>query len=79
MGSILSLLVSAEGAHLTEGSQALLGVLSEIGFWVHSGLVLIFLNLLPYGKHFHNPREWSSLDSLRRRTQAIALYLLRHA
>ncbi len=23
------------------------------GFWTHSLLVLIFLNLLPYGKHFH--------------------------
>ena len=30
-----------------------LRVLSEIGFWTHSGLVLVFLNLLPYGKHFH--------------------------
>ncbi|MFQ5807246.1 MAG: (Fe-S)-binding protein [Phycisphaerae bacterium] len=23
------------------------------GFWIHSALVLLFLNLLPYGKHFH--------------------------
>ena len=23
------------------------------GFWTHASLVLIFLNLLPYGKHFH--------------------------
>jgi Fe-S oxidoreductase/nitrate reductase gamma subunit len=23
------------------------------GFWAHSALVLFFLNLLPYGKHFH--------------------------
>ncbi len=23
------------------------------GFWIHAGLVLLFLNLLPYGKHFH--------------------------
>ncbi len=28
-------------------------VLWQVGFWVHSALVLIFLNLLPYGKHFH--------------------------
>ncbi|MEW6253085.1 MAG: (Fe-S)-binding protein [Planctomycetota bacterium] len=28
-------------------------VLWQIGFWTHSALVLIFLNLLPYGKHFH--------------------------
>jgi Fe-S oxidoreductase len=27
--------------------------LGTIGFWAHSGLVLLFLNLLPYGKHFH--------------------------
>lgn len=32
------------------------GVLTAIkhaGFWTHSALVLIFLNLLPYSKHFH--------------------------
>jgi len=28
-------------------------VLWQIGFWAHSALVLLFLNLLPYGKHFH--------------------------
>ena len=28
-------------------------VLGQIGFWTHSMLVLLFLNLLPYGKHFH--------------------------
>jgi Fe-S oxidoreductase len=28
-------------------------VVGTIGFWAHSGLVLLFLNLLPYGKHFH--------------------------
>jgi len=28
-------------------------VLWHVGFWTHSALVLIFLNLLPYGKHFH--------------------------
>src|SRR4029079_4916656 len=28
-------------------------VLAHIGFWTHSSLVLIFLNLLPYSKHFH--------------------------
>jgi Fe-S oxidoreductase len=25
----------------------------HLGFWAHSALVLLFLNLLPYGKHFH--------------------------
>ena len=38
---------------LTGLSQEVLEVLSQVGFWVHSGLVLIFMNLLPYGKHFH--------------------------
>jgi Fe-S oxidoreductase len=28
-------------------------VCGHIGFWTHSALVLIFLNLLPYSKHFH--------------------------
>ncbi|MBK9120893.1 MAG: (Fe-S)-binding protein [Phycisphaerales bacterium] len=28
-------------------------VLWHLGFWLHAGLVLLFLNLLPYGKHFH--------------------------
>src|SRR6187399_1784501 len=28
-------------------------VLAHAGFWSHSTLVLIFLNILPYSKHFH--------------------------
>jgi Fe-S oxidoreductase len=27
--------------------------LAHVGFWTHSSLVLLFLNLLPYSKHFH--------------------------
>lgn len=27
--------------------------IAHAGFWTHSALVLIFLNLLPYSKHFH--------------------------
>ena len=27
--------------------------LAHAGFWWHSAFVLIFLNLLPYSKHFH--------------------------
>jgi Fe-S oxidoreductase/nitrate reductase gamma subunit len=30
-----------------------LAVLQHLGFWTHVALVLIFLNLLPYSKHFH--------------------------
>ena len=29
----------------------------------------------PAGRHYHRVDEWSSLDSLRRRTQALALFL----
>ncbi|HMJ11525.1 MAG TPA: (Fe-S)-binding protein [Polyangiaceae bacterium] len=28
-------------------------VLGHIGFWTHATLVLVFLNILPYSKHFH--------------------------
>ena len=31
----------------------LIAFLWQAGFWVHVGLVLLFLNLLPYTKHFH--------------------------
>ncbi|MBN2804814.1 MAG: 4Fe-4S dicluster domain-containing protein [Deltaproteobacteria bacterium] len=28
-------------------------VIADTGFYIHSVLVLVFLNILPYGKHFH--------------------------
>jgi len=34
-------------------SPGVLVVLAHVGFWVHSTLVLVFLNLLPHSKHFH--------------------------
>jgi Fe-S oxidoreductase len=34
------------------GSETLVWV-ARAGFWAHSSLVLIFLNILPYTKHFH--------------------------
>jgi Fe-S oxidoreductase len=34
-------------------SPTALIVLAHAGFWAHSSLVLIFLNILPYSKHFH--------------------------
>lgn len=34
-------------------SDGTLTVLQHIGFWWHSAFVLIFLNILPYSKHFH--------------------------
>lgn len=27
--------------------------LAHLGYWLHSALVLVFLNILPYSKHFH--------------------------
>ena len=38
---------------LSGASVPTLVVLAHAGFWVHSSLVLIFLNILPYSKHFH--------------------------
>lgn len=68
MHTLIAPLAQSEGAlgwHLAEpagslsalilsglGSSALV-VLAHIGFWTHSTLVLVFLNLLPYTKHFH--------------------------
>lgn len=45
-GSFFSLLLADTGL-----SQLVL--LSQVGFWTHASLVLIFLNILPYSKHFH--------------------------
>ena len=38
---------------LANASPITLKVLQHLGFWWHSSFVLIFLNLLPYSKHFH--------------------------
>ena len=45
-GSLFALLLSGLGS-------TSLVVLAHAGYWTHSSLVLIFLNLLPYTKHFH--------------------------
>jgi Fe-S oxidoreductase len=45
-GSLFALALSGLGS-------STLVVLGHAGFWTHSTLVLIFLNLLPYTKHFH--------------------------
>lgn len=44
---------SAFAVLLAESDLALLSRLAQIGFWTHSTLVLVFLNILPYSKHFH--------------------------
>ena len=38
---------------LTDLSPTSLRVMEQLGFWTHTSLVLIFLNILPYSKHFH--------------------------
>lgn len=38
---------------LNGASDSTLNALRHFGFWTHSALVLLFLNLLPYSKHFH--------------------------
>ncbi|HKY37294.1 MAG TPA: (Fe-S)-binding protein [Polyangiaceae bacterium] len=45
-GSLVSVLLSGL-------SVPALVILAHAGFWTHSTLVLIFLNILPYSKHFH--------------------------
>jgi len=41
-------------ATLVQGSpDGAITALKHVGFWTHVALVLIFLNLLPYSKHFH--------------------------
>ncbi|MCH7527031.1 MAG: (Fe-S)-binding protein [Planctomycetes bacterium] len=36
-----------------DAGDGTLTFLAHLGFWTHTSLVLIFLNLLPYSKHFH--------------------------
>ncbi|UCE60693.1 MAG: (Fe-S)-binding protein [Phycisphaerales bacterium] len=45
-GSVAAMMVQG----LPDGA---LTVVKHAGFWIHAALVLIFLNLLPYSKHFH--------------------------
>ncbi len=47
-GSAVAMLLTAY-----DPPTSTLVVLSHAGFWVHSSLVLIFLNILPFTKHFH--------------------------
>ncbi|MBX3188100.1 MAG: (Fe-S)-binding protein [Labilithrix sp.] len=44
---------SAMATALKKLSPDVLVILAQVGFWTHSSLVLIFLNILPYSKHFH--------------------------
>ena len=44
---------SAFAVLLSGASLSTLLVLAHAGFWAHATLVLVFLNILPYSKHFH--------------------------
>jgi len=47
-GSVLGLIFSGLGL-----SEGVLQLIRQAGFWIHAALPLIFLNILPYSKHFH--------------------------
>lgn len=38
---------------VADASVSSLLVMAHFGFWTHATLVLVFLNILPYSKHFH--------------------------
>ncbi len=44
---------SVIAAALGGASPGALHFLARLGFWAHSTLVLVFLNILPFSKHFH--------------------------
>jgi Fe-S oxidoreductase len=44
---------TAAAAALSGASVPVLVGLAHAGFWTHATLVLVFLNILPYSKHFH--------------------------
>ncbi|UCG31638.1 MAG: (Fe-S)-binding protein [Phycisphaerales bacterium] len=44
---------SAAALGMQNISEGGLRFLLHLGFWTHTSLVLIFLNILPYSKHFH--------------------------
>ena len=46
----ISIIVGQTFVGLSEGAQVVIG---EIAYWVHLGVVLLFLTELPHGKHFH--------------------------
>jgi glutamate carboxypeptidase len=68
----------AAEAGLAVGEAPLQGGGSDANLFAAAGVPSID-GLGPYGKHFHEREEWSSVESLRRRTEALATFLLEHA
>lgn len=56
---------SALAIALQDSSDGVLSFLAHAGFWWHSAFVLIFLNLLPYSKHFHIITNWPNVFASR--------------
>ncbi|MCB9717839.1 MAG: M20/M25/M40 family metallo-hydrolase [Myxococcales bacterium] len=68
----------AAAAGLKVGEAPLQGGGSDANLLAAHGVPCID-GLGPHGQYFHNPREWSSLGSLLRRTQALACFLAEEA
>jgi glutamate carboxypeptidase len=68
----------AAAAGLQGGEASLQGGGSDANLLAAQGVPCID-GLGPYGKHFHQVQEYSSLSSLERRTQALAAFLLEEA
>lgn len=66
--------VHARAAGLKTGAAPLQGGGSDANLLAAQGVPCID-GLGPYGQHFHKVEEWSSLESLKRRTQALACFL----
>lgn len=49
LGRLVAMLLSALGV----SNPATAHAIGAVGFWTHVSLVFLFLNYLPYGKHFH--------------------------
>ncbi len=68
----------ASAAGLAIGEAPLQGGGSDANLLAAAGVPSID-GLGPYGQHFHERLEWSSLSSLKKRTQALATFLLDRA
>ncbi len=68
----------AAAAGLAVGEAPLQGGGSDANLFAAEGVPSID-GLGPYGQHFHQREEWSSLESLRKRTEALATFLLERA
>jgi len=59
------------GSALLGVSGGTVTVLEHIGFWWHASFVLIFLNILPYSKHFHILTVFQNVFTHDRRANAL--------